>query len=120
MGEAVASAQVDVSLSEESEGKASSSSPSSSSSSSAVAAPEKTETWSEWIEQKEYGTPNDWIDANPTAKQYQQAANEFFKGIGQWGHEKALAWFPTLYNYEEPTRSAPAQREEEATKTDLS
>lgn len=89
-----------------------------------MAAP-KTETWSEWIEekQKEYGTPNDWIDANPTAKQYQHSANEFFKGIGQWGHEKALAWFPTLYNYEEPTRRAPAQqeqREEEATKTDLS
>ncbi len=101
---------------------------SSSSSSSAVAAPAKTtETWSEWIEekQKEYGTPNDWIDANPTAKQYQNSANEFFKGIGQWGHEKALAWFPSLYNYEEPTRRAPSsiqqeQREEEATKTDLS
>jgi hypothetical protein len=109
-----------------------SSASSSSSSSSASGAPSASGgidaqgSWSEWIEEKkkEYGSPNDWVDSNPTAKQYQQSANEFFKGIGQWGHEKALAWFPTYYNYEEPTRPAHAQhhqqqREEEASRTDM-
>lgn len=74
-------------------------------SASALAAPSSTaaseQTWTEWFEEKkkEYGTPNEWIDANPTAKQYQHQANEFFKGIGQWGHEMALQYFPGLYDY---------------------
>jgi len=45
----------------------------------------------------EYGTPNDWIETSPTAKAYQKSADEFFKGIGNWGYEKGTSWFPSLY-----------------------
>jgi len=49
------------------------------------------DTWTEWWE-KNYGYPNDWIDASPKAKAAQQALDGFFQGIGNWSYDvfKAL------------------------------
>lgn len=55
---------------------------------------------------KEYGSPNDWVEANPTAKHYQHQANEFFKGIGQWGYEMTSYYFPGVFHSSSPNQQA--------------
>jgi hypothetical protein len=56
------------------------------------------ESWLEWAQkkQKEIGTPNDWLENNETLRNYHAAASGFFKGVGQWGDQKAHEYFPTL------------------------
>lgn len=58
-----------------------------------------------------YGTPNDWLDASPTAKSWQKSANEFFKGVGNWGYETGKVWFPDMY--EPGIKGKNAQEKEE-------
>jgi len=68
--------------------------------------------WLDWWA-KSYGTPNDWIDARPTLKGYQQSANEFFVGLGNWGYETTRAYFPVFVDPLPTQKRLQQKREQE-------
>jgi len=66
------------------------------------------ETWAEWWD-KTYGTPNDWIEASPALKAYQESADGLCKNIGQWAYDSYNLWLPP----EERGEKQPPKKERE-------